>query len=273
MSDNLPAHPGGASGLPSRRLSTQELEAVIRRAHELQLARDDREEGLSEAEVLQIGRELGLSVGHVRQALAEVSAPRQAAERGAVARVMGPSHLSASRAVPGEAGRVREQIERYLLEVECMVIARRHPDRTAYERGRGLGPAFRRAVGRANTKSRYAPFKLEMVEVSVQPLEAGYALVTAGVDLRGARTGLFAAGATVGGVGSAALATFLGIAVDPLAALLALPVLPAGVAGMRAVYGGVTSTTAQQLESFLDRVQHGELHLPQPPDWRKRFGI
>lgn len=273
MSDNLPARSSGAQGSPARRLSTQELEAVIRRAHELQLARDDREEGLSEAEVLQIGRELGLSVGHVRQALAEVSAPQQAAERGAVARVMGPARLSASRAVQGDAREIRDRIERYLLDVECMVIARRHPDRTLYERGTGIGTAVRRMGAQMNTRSRFARFKLPSVEVAVQPLEAGYALVTLGVDLGKARTGMFAAGTTVGTLAGGALATFLGIAVDPVAALFAVPVLPAGLAGMRAVYGGVAHQTGEQLEAFLDRVQHGELHVPQGPDWKRKLGL
>ena len=50
--------PGG--GLPARRLSNQELEAVIRRAVEILAAAGTPDEGISEAEVIRIGQELGL---------------------------------------------------------------------------------------------------------------------------------------------------------------------------------------------------------------------
>lgn len=275
MSDNLPAHPySGGSGRPARRLSSQELEAVIRRAHELQTTRADREEGLSEAEVLQIGQELGLSAGHVRQALAEVATPQQAVQIGTMARVMGPSLLSASRAVPGEARQVREQIERYLLEVECMEIVRRLPGgRTQYRRGQGLGATLRRATTQMGSRSRFAQFKLQEVEVEVQPLEAGFALVTMGVDLGKTRAGMLATGAVFGTATGTMAAALLGVAVDPLAALLGLPLLAGGLLGTRALYGTVTAQTHGQLEAFLDRVQHGELDVPRPPDWRKKLGF
>lgn len=274
MSDNLPARQSGAAGSPARRLSTQELEAVIRRAHQLQTARSDREEGLSEAEVLQIGQELGLSTGHVRQALAEVATPQHAAETGAMRRAMGPSVLSASRAVPGDARQVREAIERYLLEVECMEIVRRHPGgRTQYQRGEGLAATLRRASTRFGSSSRFAPFKLQEVEVEVQPLEAGFALVTVGVDLGKTRVGMLATGATMGTALGTAVGTTLGIAVDPIAALLGLPVLMGGLFGTRALYGTVSGQTQGQLEAFLDRVQHGELAVPTAPDWRKKLGF
>lgn len=274
MSDNLPAHPYGSSGPPARRLSSQELEAVIRRAHELQTARADREEGLSEAEVIQIGQELGLSTGHVRQALAEVATPRPAAEAGAMTRMMGPSVLTASRAVPGDAGQVRERIEQYLLEVECMEIVRRHPGgRTQYRRGRGIAASLRRATSQMNSRSRFAQFKLQEVTVEVQPLETGFSLVTLGADLGGMRTGMLATGTTMGSLGGTVAAGFLGVAVDPLAALLGLPVLAGGIFFSRAAYGSLTGSTHNQMEAFLDRVQHGELSVPAAPDWRKKLGF
>lgn len=275
MSDNLPASPySGGSGPPARRLSSQELEAVIRRAHELQTTRADREDGLSEAEVIQIGKELGLSTGHVRQALAEVATPKPPAEAGTMTRMMGPSVFTASRAVPGDARQVREQIEQYLLEVECMEIVRRHPGgRTQYRRGQGIGATLRRATSQLNSRSRFAQFKLQEVTVEVQPLETGFSLVTLGADLGTVRAAMLATGGTMGGVGGTAAAGFLGVAVDPLAALLGIPILAGGYLFSRMAYGSVTGSTANQMEAFLDRVQHGELHVPTAPDWRKKLGF
>ncbi|MDP9348541.1 MAG: hypothetical protein M3P24_05270, partial [Gemmatimonadota bacterium] len=57
--------------LPARRLSSQELEAVIRRAVELQAAAGG-DDGITEGEVLRVGGELGLSPELVRRALADV---------------------------------------------------------------------------------------------------------------------------------------------------------------------------------------------------------
>ena len=77
MSDNLPAPvPPGGSGLPARKLSGTELEAVIKRAVELQTAREtEMTDGLSDAEVVRIGQELGLEQHLVRRAIAEVRSP------------------------------------------------------------------------------------------------------------------------------------------------------------------------------------------------------
>ncbi|HYW08054.1 MAG TPA: hypothetical protein VE913_13920, partial [Longimicrobium sp.] len=96
MSD-LPSHPPG-SGPPARRVSSTELEAVIRRATELQFARSDSDDGLPEAEVMRIGKELGLEPAHVRRAIAEVRGV-PVAETGVLARVMGPETIRASRIV------------------------------------------------------------------------------------------------------------------------------------------------------------------------------
>ena len=264
--------PFDPSSLPQRKVSSQELEAVIRRASELEAAGGGGEEALSEDEVLRIGRELGLSPLHVRQALAEVRG-KQPAEPGLLARVMGPGIVSGSRVVQGEAGRVREKIERYLLDVEHMVIVRRQGGFTRYERGTGLGTAVRRVTTQLSTRSRYAEFGLKEVDVSVQPLEDGYSMVTLSVDLSSNRAAIFGGGLAIGSAVGTALAVVVGIAVDPAAALFGLPLVGAGGWAARPAYHNVFENAQRRVESFLDRVQHGELSVPPPPDWRKRLGL
>jgi len=64
MPDNLP--------VPSARpLDRAALERVLGRAAELQAGGADAPETLTEAQLLEIGREVGLSPEHLRQALAE----------------------------------------------------------------------------------------------------------------------------------------------------------------------------------------------------------
>ena len=96
------------SNLPisSRNLSTQEFEEVIRRAVELQADSSARvEEGLSEADVVRIGRELGLDPTTIRRAMAEVRG-RLAKEKGLLVTLAGPRTVHASRMVepPGGTG-------------------------------------------------------------------------------------------------------------------------------------------------------------------------
>jgi hypothetical protein len=266
----VPYEPGKTP--PERRVSSTELEAVIRRATELEVA-GGTEDSLPEEEVLRIGRELGLSPIHLRQALMEVRRKAPPAEPGIVARVMGPGYASAARVVQGNADAVRETIERYLLEMEHMVISRRHPDHTRYEAGRGIGTAVRRATTQLTVRSRFAETRFKELDVSVQPLEEGYALVTVGVDLTGARRGFFGGGLTLGTVMGMGLGTMVGIAVDPLAGIAMLPMIPAGPWAIRPIYASTFESTRQRLEAFLDRVQAGDLVVPGRPDWKKRLGL
>ncbi|RMH12724.1 MAG: hypothetical protein D6701_13175, partial [Gemmatimonadetes bacterium] len=61
------------SDLPERRISRREFEAVIQRAAELASSEPEAgDAGFTEAEVLRIARDVGLSPHHVERALAEV---------------------------------------------------------------------------------------------------------------------------------------------------------------------------------------------------------
>ncbi|HKP74148.1 MAG TPA: hypothetical protein VJT67_01335, partial [Longimicrobiaceae bacterium] len=145
MSDPHPAPvPPGGTGLPARKLSSNELEAVIKRAVELQTAREtEMTDGLTDAEVVRIGQELGIEQHLVRRAIAEVrSTPPE--EHGMVAGVMGPGIVRAARTIRRPAVELGMFLEKYLLESEFMVVERRFPDRTRYVRAQGLGAAVGR---------------------------------------------------------------------------------------------------------------------------------
>jgi hypothetical protein len=274
MSDNPPANvPPGGAGLPARMLSSTELEAVIKRAVELQTAREtEMTDGLSDAEVVRIGKELGLEQHLVRRAIAEVRS-RPPEEHGLVAGVMGPSVVRAARTIRRPAVELGIFLERYLIETEFMVVERRFPDRTRYVRARGVGAA----LGRTFTKvgSRVAPLDVESVDVGVAVAGGDSSVVTLSVDLSTIRSGTTMGGWLGGlGGGGTVAAVVLASTAPHLLALAGLGVAAAGVLGSRGAYRFIIGKTQDKLEGFLDRLEHGELRLPQQKqEWQKRFGL
>jgi hypothetical protein len=263
MSDpgGVPAQRPEGGNLPARRLSSQELEAVIRRAVELQTAATGTpDDGISEGEVLRIGQELGLEPAAVRRAITEVRG-RPPAEQGVLARTMGPSVARAVRTVRRPAAQVGMLVEEYLRRCEYMVVQRRFPDRTRYVRDTGLAAGFGRMV--RGFGRDHQPLDLAQMDVGVSALDEESCLVEITVDHGGMRAGLAAGGALGGGGAAAGIATAVLATpiVDPLA-LLGLPVLAVSWLGMRGIYRAVRGGTQEKLESFLDRLEHGEIHVP-----------
>jgi len=274
MSDQHPVPPPpGGSNLPARKLSSSELEAVIKRAVELQTAREtEMTDGLSDGEVVRIGQDLGIEPHLVRRAIAEVRG-RPPEEHGLVAGMMGPGIVRAARTIRRPAAELGIFLEKYLLEAEFMVVERRFPDRTRYVRAQGIGAA----VGRTFSKvgSRVAPLDLKTVDVGVALADEDSSVVTLSVDLSNARTGAAVSGWLGGlGGGGTVAAVVLATTAPHLLALAGLGVAAAGVLGSRGIYRLVAAQTHNKLEGFLDRLEHGELRLPQQKqEWQKRFGL
>ncbi len=248
---------------PSARLTNEQFELVIRRAAELQ-ARSVEEpgaEGLSEEEALRIGRELGLSGEHMGQALAEVRSGA-VPEDGVVARVMGPARFSVSRTVRGDAVRIGKTLERYLIEHEYLVVQRRLRDSTVFVRATGVLATVARATTGMFRKSPL--LDLQTLKVSVRQLDPELASVLVSTDLSGERRDNLLGGSAMGGTIGAVVGATLGFGVAPVAAIVALPVFGASVAGFRHAYRGAARKAVVQLESLLDRLEHGELEPTKP---------
>jgi hypothetical protein len=257
---NLPDRPReGGGALVPRSLSNEQFEMVIRRAAELQARtlEDPAGGAIAEDEVLRIGRELGLSVPHLNRALAEVRSQGPVEETGAIRSLMGPSRVSATRAVPGDVATVRRLIEDYLLGREYLTVFRRLPDRTVYKRAGGVVAA----VGRTTSGWFGSPqvLKVEELEVAVEPLEEGSSFVTLGCDMRSKRTeyvaGTAVSSSLAGGLSGLAVAT----ALAPPLAVVGLPVAVAVYAGLRHAYRNELREVSTQLEVLLDRLEYGEI--------------
>lgn len=265
--------PGG--NLPARRVSSQELEAIIRRAVEIQSAAGgvDETDGIPEAEVVRIGQELGLEPAAVRRAIADVRG-QAPPERGTMARVMGPRTVRAVRTIRRPAAAVGMLVEDYLLACEYMTVQRRFPDRTRYVRATGVAASLGRAANKIG--SRHAALDLEHVEVGVSVVDEDTSLVELSVDMGKWRAGMAATGAVSGGAGATALtaAVLSTPFADPLA-LLGIPLLAVTMLWGRGAFGAVSRSTQEKLESFLDRLEHGELKVPprKTQEWRRQLGL
>lgn len=258
---NLPERPSSGSNLPERLLSNRDFELVIRRAAELQAREADEPGGtaITEAEAVRIGRELGLSSHHIHRALAEVGGEGEA-ESGLFLRLFGPVNVRASRVVAGDAPGVSKLLERYLCEREYLAVLRRFTDRVLFTRATGMAASMGRATSQIFSRSPL--LKVSNLEMSVRDLEEGGAYVSLGTSLSTQRTTAAASSFVGGGTGAAVTGAILGIAVAPPAALIALPVLGAAVWGGHAYYEGLVRSVEVQLESLLDRLEHGELPPP-----------
>ncbi|MBV9774061.1 MAG: hypothetical protein JO040_08935 [Gemmatimonadetes bacterium] len=245
---------------------------MIRRAVELQSAGEPGDEGISEGEVLRIGKELGLTPDLVRRAIADVRS-KPVEEHGFLAGLMGARIVRAVRTIRRPAAPLGLFLEEYLARCEHMAVQRRFPDRTRYVRGTGVAAALGRAANKMG--SRQAALDLPQLDVGVSMVDEDSALVELSVDLSTARTGL-AAGGILGGSGagtSVAVSIWAAHLATPLA-LVGVPVLAGMVLGSRLIYGTLARNTEEKLQGFLDRLEHGDVKLPAgKPDWRKQLGI
>ena len=240
------------------RITNEELQAVIRRAVELQAGNTTAGgEGVSDVEVVRIGQELGLDPATMRLAIAEVRG-RATTESGALVTIVGDRVVRASRVVKRPAGVITTQLDRYLRESEFIVAQRRFPSSTRYVRddsiAAGLG-RFARGFSRTGQ-----PVNAPQLDVSVAPIDDASCLVSLSVDLAVMRGGLLAG---VLGSGTAASAGWVvtvwatGLAAPLM--LVGLPVVAGSWFGMRAIYSAIRKSLTDRLESLLDRAEHNDL--------------
>ena len=270
----IPDEPSEATTHLARRLSAAEVEAVLRRAVELQVhegdEHDDGHEGMPEGELVRIGHEIGLSPRHIQQALAETSAA-PSPEEGRFGRGFGPSEIRVSRLLRLPSARAVDELDRYAREREGMVIHRRFPDRAVYARASGFAAELQR--GLSGLSQKYPRLDVRELEIGVRAADDHSCYVAIRADLRAARTewvsGGLAAGVSTGGVAGA----ILGLVVAPPAALLGAPILLASLWGFRLGYRRKIEEKRNQMESILDRLEHGELMPPTRPTLLDRLGL
>src|SRR5438034_1316109 len=162
------------------------LERIIQRAAELQAGERDIGEGLTEADVLALGQDVGIPTRYLRQALLEEQTRSVVTGgTGLFAWLTGPSLLTAERVVPGDRGAVERALTVWMEREESLQVKRRYADRTTWEPRVGAFASIQRALG-AGGKT-FALARATEVGGQVTQLETGFCHVRLVADVRGER--------------------------------------------------------------------------------------
>jgi hypothetical protein len=244
-----------------RRIDRQTLDRVIRRAAELQASEREIGDSLTEQQLLELGRDVGIPARHLHQALQEEQLRLDTDTRGALARFMGPSRLSAGRTVPGEDRELEDKLARWMNDAELLTVKRRYADRMSWEPRRDFAASLKRELGIGGRK--YALARAKEIVGHVRQLESGCSYVTLRADVSNTRTGHLVGASIFAGSGVvlASIAGLLGI-------FLPVAVIPAAIGvigglGIVRSRRGRLETTQVALEQVLDRIEHGELDTRQ----------
>lgn len=253
------------------------LERVLARATELQ-NNDPTEPGdtISEARLVEIAREVGLDVQHVRQAIAEERAQQvlpAGASGGWLSRI-GPAAVSAQRTVSGTPEQLLRTLESFLPRTEHMVLVRRTHDRMVWEPRRDPLGNFFRSLGSGGR--RFDLVRLDQLVVSATPVDETRTVLRFDAVVDGARRSVRTA--TLGAAGAGLVVLFLAALpllfftlVVPQAAVVVLALLAAIGGGvtwlswrtLAKTFRTMVDRVQQRIEYLLDEAQHGRLE-PSP---------
>ena len=245
-------------GAPAR-IDRAALERIIRRAAELQSAEREIGDTVTSDELLALGREVGIPVRYLQQALLEERTRVGAAGApGIMERIAGPGEVTAQRVVSVDAETAEQELIRWMERNELFCIQRQQPGRITWEPLSGFQVAVRRSAAALGAGKH--PFMLSRaatVSAAILPLESGYSHVTLSADARKIRSEYVAGTAALVGAGTAGttLMTALG-ALLPVA-LLPLPFAIAMGYTMMRRYPPARARLQLGLERALDSLEQG----------------
>ena len=246
------------------RVSREALERIIHRAAELQAGQHELGDRMSEQDVLELGKEVGIPARHMQQALLEERAHAvTATDHGFLVNLAGPRRLSAERTVAGQQGSVEEILSYWMTEVELLTVKRRYPQGTSWEPRKDWLTTVKRGMGVGGRK--YAFTRVRETIGRVQRLEDDWCHVTLICDVSNMRAERLGAGALFlgGGGAMAVIAGVLGVA----SVVAAIPVV-VGTAGGWAIARSNRPHVERiqvSMEQVLDRLERGEIDLPKKP--------
>lgn len=258
-----------------RYLTRQDLEAVIRRAAELEVEAGSSVPELSEGDVLRIAGEAGLSEANVRRALAEYQsgAGELLVERGWVSRLCGSGLVTATRHVQRPAEEVRMEVESHLQANESMRLVRRTNCGSLWEPDRGIVAALMRGFDVFGRGYQLAK-RSRAIEFQVVPVSDDACQISLTTDLSNERAGWFwglgiGAGTPLVLVTAGVILASTNIPNIPEAAALVAPAwYAATIALARAAYRRGVEKMRLVMDGLLDRVEHDEPLEPPRPSWR-----
>lgn len=265
-SGGVPAPPsGGAAPVPARpMLDRAALERVLARAAELQANGTEPLGEMTEEQLVDLGREVGLDPRLIRQAILEERSRITVAEDASFAgRLAGPTWASASRVVAGTPAQLLAAVDRWMQREENLQVKRRVADRMSWEPRRDIVGTIKRGF-RVGGRGYYLSHATE-VAATVMGAEGGRTLVRLDADLSGSRRARMRGGVATAGGGLAAGAGIVTIGTvlsvfPPVAIAVGVGVVAIG--GVRGVqvarhHREVVARAQLALEQVLDQLEHG----------------
>jgi hypothetical protein len=249
---------------PGQRLDRGAMERVILRAAQLQAGAHDLDDGLTEADLLRLGSEVGIPAPYLRQALLEertrVAVPD---ERGVRAWLTGPRWLVAERTIPGPAAEVRKALEHWMTTGELLAVKRRFPDQVAWEPQKGAWVSIKRSFAAGGRSYRLAEAREVVGHVTeVAPDRSHVRLVA---DLGNTQQGYLAGATVIALAGGAAAGVLLILGFAEVVAVLPAPAALLGGAAVARSRVNSLERFQTALEQVLDRLEHGEIRVPGKP--------
>jgi len=243
-------------------LDRRAVERVLARAAELQAARGsggDNAELLTERQLVEIAREVGLDPADVGRALAEERTRIiDPTDTGFISRTFGPAKVAAGRTLNGSPAALLAALDKWMEHEECMRVQRRFPDRIVWEPRSDLWGSVRRSFGIGGRKYDLANGGA-IVGATVVGLDGGRVLVALDADLAQKRKGRLHGAGVVAGAGAGMTALLLGLDIMLAAAALA-PLAGGSALGWMVARGhrGTAQKMQLALEQVLDRLEYGE---------------
>jgi hypothetical protein len=252
-------------------IDRQALERIVKRAAELQAGEREIGEGLTQGDLLALGKDVGIPERFLRQAMLEEqtrTAPEHPA--GFWAWLAGPRAIVAHRVVPGDRDSIERALTHWMQDEELLQPKRRHPDRTVWEPKAGAFASIQRALAGGR---KYAMARVVDVTSQVVPLESGFCLVRFEANVQQQRRERIGGAVTMAVVGTGMTAALLAIGLPiPMADALALVPgagMTLGGAMVARSHLGPNERVTVALEQLLDRLERGEIRtdraLPSSP--------
>ena len=266
---------------PEQVISRAALERVLARATELHAASADVPESLSESQLVEIGREVGIPAEHLRIALAEerTRQPLAELEHGPILDALGTPTVSAQRSVAGTPAEIIANIDTWMKREEGLDTNRRTAERMTWSPRNGPLSFIYNAAGRNG--NRLELVRADRVSASVTAIDAARTVVRFDAELtrlrRTQRNLMVGLGIGLNGLVFVTVAVpllVLALATgEPgatangiLSGVIAFIAATQAAAGygiwrlLRAQYRKTLSAVQQKLERLLDDIEHGAMN-------------
>jgi len=247
-------------GVREQALSRAALERVLARAAQLQAAsgEDDESGAMTEEQLVELGKEVGLSGELLRQALAEErSRTLLPAESGWLATFTGVSAVTAARTVPGTPAAVLGAIDAWMQRSEALQVKRRFADQLVWEARRDIFSVIRRTIPVWGRGFELIPANdVSAIVAAVGPNRAHARIVA---DFSVARSRRATSGAALAFAMLLITAPLIAIGVSPV-----LAAIPSALAALLALfitrrqYRQLVSRAQVSLEQALDRLEFAD---------------